>query len=160
MKEKLHEENNRFSGLQSANLYSHANYYSISLIYCIKLKYSLIHLYSHLLWQGDNPFEPKKGLEPTYFSAASSRYGDYYNGKTATLCVRRAPGTAEFLCNANPGDKLQVTGKSLNMISCLIKEKSLANIQIFFMWHMPSVPIQPRTCKLQERFFLYVHNHF
>lgn len=59
------------------------------------------------------------------YSIASSRYGDYYNGQTATLCVRRAvyndPETgaedpakkglcSNFLCDAKPGQEIMMTG--------------------------------------------------
>lgn len=60
------------------------------------------------------------------YSIASTRYGDYFDGKTATLCVRRAlyydPETGKedpakmgvcsnFLCDSKPGDKVQIAGK-------------------------------------------------
>jgi ferredoxin--NADP+ reductase len=70
-----------------------------------------------------------KGKEVPYgvrlYSIASSRYGDEYDGKTTTLCVRRAvyndPETGKedpakkgicsnFLCDANPGDEIMMTG--------------------------------------------------
>jgi len=59
------------------------------------------------------------------YSIASSRYGDFYDGKTTTLCVRRAvyndPETGKedpakkglcsnFLCDAKPGDAINMTG--------------------------------------------------
>ncbi|GER26053.1 ferredoxin--NADP reductase [Striga asiatica] len=58
---------------------------------------------------------------------SSTRYGDFFDGKTATLCVRRAvyydPETGKedpskkgvcsnFLCDSKPGDKVQITGPS------------------------------------------------
>jgi ferredoxin--NADP+ reductase len=59
------------------------------------------------------------------YSIASSRYGDEFDGKTTTLCVRRAlyydPETGKedpakkgicsnFLCDAKPGDQVVMTG--------------------------------------------------
>lgn len=59
------------------------------------------------------------------YSIASTRYGDFFDGKTASLCVRRAvyydPETGKedaskngvcsnFLCDSKPGDKIQITG--------------------------------------------------
>jgi sulfite reductase alpha subunit-like flavoprotein len=59
------------------------------------------------------------------YSIASSRYGDAFDGKTATLCVRRAtywdpemnkedPAKkgicSNFLCDAKPGTKVSMTG--------------------------------------------------
>lgn len=59
----------------------------------------------------ENPFEPGDATRLSYFSGASSRYGDYFNGETATLCVRLVPDTtSELLCNSKPGDKFQFTG--------------------------------------------------
>ncbi|KAG0472400.1 hypothetical protein HPP92_016946 [Vanilla planifolia] len=61
------------------------------------------------------------------YSIASTRYGDSFDGKTASLCVRRAvyydPETGKedpskdgvcsnFLCEAKSGDKVQLTGPS------------------------------------------------
>ena len=61
------------------------------------------------------------------YSIASSRYGDSFDGKTATLCVRRAtywdaemgkedPAKkgicSNFLCDAKPGTKVAMTGAS------------------------------------------------
>ena len=59
------------------------------------------------------------------YSIAASRYGDYYDGKTTTLCVRRAtywdpelgkedPAKkgicSNFLCDATPGTEVMMTG--------------------------------------------------
>jgi ferredoxin--NADP+ reductase len=59
------------------------------------------------------------------YSIASSRYGDAFDGQTATLCVRRAtfwdselgkedPAKkgicSNFLCDAKPGTTVQMTG--------------------------------------------------
>lgn len=59
------------------------------------------------------------------YSIASSRYGDSFDGKTTTLCVRRATYTdpetgkedpakkgicSNFLCDAKPGTEVMMTG--------------------------------------------------
>ncbi|CDY40011.1 BnaC05g13040D [Brassica napus] len=61
------------------------------------------------------------------YSIASTRYGDFFDGKTVSLCVRRAvyydPETGKedpskngvcsnFLCDSKPGDKIQITDPS------------------------------------------------
>ena len=61
------------------------------------------------------------------YSIAASRYGDNYDGKTTSLCVRRAtfwdseknaedPAKkgicSNFLCDAKPGDEITMTGLS------------------------------------------------
>ncbi|KAL5566456.1 hypothetical protein UlMin_029620 [Ulmus minor] len=59
----------------------------------------------------DNPFEPGDATKLSYFSAASTRYGEFFNGRTADLCVRRVPDTtSETICKLSPGDKFLVTG--------------------------------------------------
>merc|ERR1711871_1289449 len=72
---------------------------------------------------------PKNGKPYTnrLYSIASSRYGDDMKGTTTTLCVRRAtywcpelqaedPAKkgvcSNFLCDAKPGDEIQLTGPS------------------------------------------------
>ncbi|KDP34933.1 hypothetical protein JCGZ_09221 [Jatropha curcas] len=74
---------------------------------------------------GENPKKPGAPHNVRLYSIASTRYGDNFDGKTATLCVRRAlyydPETGKedpskngvcsnFLCNSKPGDKVQITG--------------------------------------------------
>ncbi len=59
------------------------------------------------------------------YSIAASRYGDTFDGKTTSLCVRRAeywcpemkandPAKkglcSNFLCDAKPGDEITMTG--------------------------------------------------
>ncbi|CAO2835169.1 unnamed protein product [Amaranthus hypochondriacus] len=76
---------------------------------------------------GENPKKPGSPHNVRLYSIASTRYGDYFDGKTATLCVRRAvyydPETGKedpakkgicsnFLCDSKPGDKVQITGPS------------------------------------------------
>jgi sulfite reductase alpha subunit-like flavoprotein len=77
--------------------------------------------------QGENPKKPGAPQNVRLYSIASTRYGDYFDGKTASLCVRRAvyydPDTGKedpskngvcsnFLCNSKPGDKIKITGKA------------------------------------------------
>lgn len=74
---------------------------------------------------GENPKKPGAPHNVRLYSIASTRYGDFFDGKTASLCVRRAvyydpeTGTEDpskngvcsnFLCNSKPGDKIQLTG--------------------------------------------------
>ncbi|ONM51298.1 Ferredoxin--NADP reductase [Zea mays] len=74
---------------------------------------------------GENPKKPGSPNTVRLYSIASTRYGDSFDGKTASLCVRRAvyydPETGEedpskrgvcsnFLCGSKPGDKVQITG--------------------------------------------------
>ncbi|KAJ6838545.1 ferredoxin--NADP reductase, root isozyme, chloroplastic-like [Iris pallida] len=76
---------------------------------------------------GENPKKPGAPHNVRLYSIASTRYGDSFDGKTASLCVRRAvyydPETGKedpskngvcsnFLCDSKPGDKVQVTGPS------------------------------------------------
>lgn len=79
----------------------------------------------YLFLQGENPKKPGSPQNVRLYSIASTRYGDSFDGKTASLCVRRAvyydPETGKedpsksgvcsnFLCDAKPGDKIQITG--------------------------------------------------
>ncbi|XP_047969408.1 ferredoxin--NADP reductase, root-type isozyme, chloroplastic-like [Salvia hispanica] len=76
---------------------------------------------------GENPKKPGNPHNVRLYSIASTRYGDSFDGKTASLCVRRAvyfdPETGKedptkngvcsnFLCDSKPGDKVQITGPS------------------------------------------------
>ncbi|KAF5752700.1 putative ferredoxin--NADP reductase [Tripterygium wilfordii] len=76
---------------------------------------------------GENPKKPGAPHNVRLYSIASTRYGDNFDGKTASLCVRRAvyydPETGKedpskngicsnFLCNSKPGDKVKITGPS------------------------------------------------
>jgi sulfite reductase alpha subunit-like flavoprotein len=78
--------------------------------------------------QGENLKKPGAPHNVRLYSIASTRYGDNFDGKTASLCVRRAvyydPETGKedpskngvcsnFLCNSKPGDRIQVTGNFL-----------------------------------------------
>ncbi|KAJ7568585.1 hypothetical protein O6H91_01G039300 [Diphasiastrum complanatum] len=76
---------------------------------------------------GENPKKPGMPNTVRLYSIASTRYGDDFDGKTASLCVRRAvyydPETGKedpakkgicsnFLCDSKPGDKVLITGPS------------------------------------------------
>ncbi|CAM6037641.1 unnamed protein product [Sphagnum compactum] len=76
---------------------------------------------------GENPKKPGTPNTVRLYSIASTRYGDEFDGKTASLCVRRAvywdaelgaedPAKkgicSNFLCDSKPGDKVQITGPS------------------------------------------------
>jgi ferredoxin--NADP+ reductase len=75
---------------------------------------------------GENPKKPGTPNTVRLYSIASTRYGDEFDGKTASLCVRRAvywdpelgaedPAKkgicSNFLCDSKPGDKVQITGQ-------------------------------------------------
>lgn len=74
---------------------------------------------------GENPKKPGAPHNVRLYSIASTRYGDSFDGKMASLCVRRAvyydPETGKedpskngvcsnFLCDSKPGDKVKITG--------------------------------------------------
>lgn len=76
---------------------------------------------------GENPKKPGQPNTVRLYSIASTRYGDDFDGKTASLCVRRAvyvdPETGKedpekkgicsnFLCDSKPGDEVKITGPS------------------------------------------------
>ncbi|PWA58502.1 ferredoxin--NADP reductase, root-type isozyme protein [Artemisia annua] len=76
---------------------------------------------------GENPKKPGAPHNVRLYSIASTRYGDSFDGKTASLCVRRAvyydPETGKedpskngvcsnFLCDSKPGDKVKIAGPS------------------------------------------------
>ncbi|KAH7669310.1 Ferredoxin--NADP(+) reductase protein [Dioscorea alata] len=76
---------------------------------------------------GENPKKPGAPHNVRLYSIASTRYGDSFDGKTGSLCVRRAvyydPETGKedpskkgvcsnFLCDSKPGEKIQLTGPS------------------------------------------------
>ncbi|KAL3675116.1 hypothetical protein R1sor_025064 [Riccia sorocarpa] len=76
---------------------------------------------------GENPKKPGTPNTVRLYSIASTRYGDSFDGKTASLCVRRAvyvdPETGKedpakkgvcsnFLCDAQPGTEVVITGPS------------------------------------------------
>merc|ERR1712100_451898 len=78
------------------------------------------------------------------YSIASSRYGDSFDGKTATLCVRRATYWDEemgaedpakkgicsnFLCDAQPGTEIMMTGPT-GQVMLLPKDPSTPVIMV------------------------------
>lgn len=85
-------------------------------------------IYHSFALQGENPKKPGSPHNVRLYSIASTRYGDFFDGKTASLCVRRAvyydPETGKedpsksgvcsnYLCDSKPGDKVKITGKTL-----------------------------------------------
>ncbi|XP_048605731.1 ferredoxin--NADP reductase, root isozyme 2, chloroplastic-like [Brassica napus] len=79
------------------------------------------------------------------YSIASTRYGDFFDGKTASLCVRRAvyydPETGKedpskngvcsnFLCDSKPGDKIQITGPSGKVMLLPENDPNVTHIMI------------------------------
>jgi ferredoxin--NADP+ reductase len=92
-----------------------------------------------LFFKGENPKKPGTPNNVRLYSIASTRYGDLFDGKTATLCVRRAvyydPETGKedpskkgicsnFLCDAKPGDKVQIAGTCtlipVHFVTCFV----------------------------------------
>lgn len=84
------------------------------------------------------------------YSIASTRYGDEFDGRTASLCVRRAvywdpelgredPAKkgvcSNFLCDAKPGDKLNIVGQ------CKSSTANLPTLE----WHSDAV-----CCSVRE----------
>jgi sulfite reductase alpha subunit-like flavoprotein len=82
-------------------------------------------------WQGENPKKPGSPHNVRLYSIASTRYGDFFDGKTASLCVRRAvyydPETGKedpskngvcsnFLCDSKPGDKIKIAGNAKHFL--------------------------------------------
>lgn len=89
---------------------------------------------------GANPKKPGTPNTVRLYSIASTRYGDEFDGKTASLCVRRAvyydPETGKedpskkgicsnYLCDSKPGDKVLITGPS-GKIMLLPEEDQIA----------------------------------
>ena len=111
--------------------------------YFIHLFYIIFSLHIHnslnldctFICQGENPKKPGAPHNVRLYSIASTRYGDNFDGRTGSLCVRRAvyydPETGKedpskngvcsnFLCNAKPGDKIQLTGNFLMDVEALL----------------------------------------
>ncbi|KAK9749078.1 hypothetical protein RND81_02G100800 [Saponaria officinalis] len=99
--------------------------YSSGMSYYFLLFFFFITIF--LSPQSENPKKPGNPHNVRLYSIALTRYGDNFDGKTASLCVRRAvyydPETGKedpsemgicsnFLCNAKPGDKFQIAGPS------------------------------------------------
>lgn len=96
-----------------------------SLLLPIMSSHFSLNLVCTFICQGENPKKPGAPHNVRLYSIASTRYGDKFDGRTASLCVRRAvyydPETGKedpskngicsnFLCNSKPGDKIQLTG--------------------------------------------------
>lgn len=94
---------------------------------------------------GINPKKPVSPHNVRLYSIASTRYGDSFDGLTASLCVRRAvhydPETGEedplkkgvcsnFLCDANPGDLVKLTGPSGKVMLLPEEDPAAAHIMI------------------------------
>lgn len=103
-------------------------------------------------WEGQSygiipPGESKPGVphKVRLYSIASTRYGDYFDGKTTSLCVRRAvywdpelknedPAKkgvcSNFLCDAKPGDKVKITGPSGKVMLLPESDPSATHIMV------------------------------
>merc|ERR1711924_313721 len=97
---------------------------------------------------------------PRLYSIASSRYGDEFDGKTTSLCVRRAtywdpemkaddPAKkgicSNFLCDAKPGDKVMMTGPVGKAL--LLDESNPNNVHLqgHRVGHLPEGPQEERA---------------
>jgi hypothetical protein len=102
---------------------------------CFLFAYTTLNLECIFICQGENPKKPGAPHNVRLYSIASTRYGDNFDGRTGSLCVRRAvyydPETGKedpskngvcsnFLCNAKPGDKIQLTGNFLMDVKALL----------------------------------------
>ncbi|CAM6090309.1 unnamed protein product [Calypogeia fissa] len=94
---------------------------------------------------GENPKKPGTPNTVRLYSIASTRYGDEFDGKTASLCVRRAvywdselgaedPAKkgicSNFLCDAKPGDQVQITGPSGKVLLLPEEDKNATHIMV------------------------------
>ncbi|XP_062102012.1 ferredoxin--NADP reductase, root isozyme, chloroplastic-like isoform X3 [Humulus lupulus] len=68
-----------------------------------------------ILSNPNNPFEPERVSRRRIIFAASSRYGEYFNGRSATICVSNEDDdeTIKYLCDAKSGYHLQLVGPTL-----------------------------------------------
>lgn len=108
--------------------------------------------------QGEIPKNRCPACNIRFYSIASTRYGDSFDGRTASLCVRRAvhydreigdedPSKkgicSNFLCDSKPGDKIQLVGKGFSQSEhCDTVENSLltigVHIGVLFLIMLPS----------------------
>lgn len=94
---------------------------------------------------GDNPKKPGTPNSVRLYSIASTRYGDEFDGKTASLCVRRAvywdaelkaedPAKkgicSNFLCDSKPGDKVSIVGPSGKVMLLPEEDPSAVHIMV------------------------------
>ena len=79
------------------------------------------------------------------YSIAATRYGDNFDGKTTSLCVRRATFwdseknaedpekkglCSNFLCDAKPGDEIKMTGQKYGHSHfCMLHEHRCSTAQ-------------------------------
>ncbi|XP_024356607.1 ferredoxin--NADP reductase, embryo isozyme, chloroplastic [Physcomitrium patens] len=94
---------------------------------------------------GENPKKPGQPNSVRLYSIASTRYGDDFDGRTASFCVRRAvywdPETGKedpakkgicsnFLCDSKPGDKVQIVGPSGKVLLLPEEDPSATHIMV------------------------------
>lgn len=94
---------------------------------------------------GENPKKPGAPQNVRLYSIASTRYGDSFDGKTGSLCVRRAvyydtetgkedPSKngvcSNFLCDSKPGDKIKLTGPSGKIMLLPEEDQNATHIMI------------------------------
>lgn len=117
---------------------------------------------------GENPKKPGAPQNVRLYSIASTRYGDYFDGKTGSLCVRRAvyydPETGKedpskngvcsnYLCDSKPGDKIQLTGPS-GKIMLLPEDPNATHIMI-----ATGTGVAPYRGYLRRMFMEFVPNY-